>query len=219
MKTLIVTGTDTGLGKTVVCAMLMLALDAYYWKPIQSGIADGTDTERVAALTGLSAERFLPERYILSQPLSPHRAAELDGLAIAPETLDLPDIPAGRWLIVEGAGGALVPISRTQLQTALFSRWRAPAIVVARTALGTINHTLLTIEALQRRAIGIAGLIFVGDAIPDTERTIVELGGVKRLGRLPRLPNLNAASLHRAFDEGFARSDFEALVSEAVHGA
>jgi dethiobiotin synthetase len=219
MKTLIVTGTDTGLGKTMICAMLMLALDAYYWKPIQSGTTGGTDTQRVAALTALPPARFLPERYVLSQALSPHRAAELDGIPIAPETLDLPEIPPGRWLIVEGAGGALVPITRTLLQAALFSRWQAPAIVVARTALGTINHTLMTLEALQRRAIAIAGLIFVGEPMPDTERTIVEFGGVRRLGRLPLLPEPDAASLRQAFATGFQRSDFELADFESVHGA
>jgi dethiobiotin synthase len=224
MKALIVTGTDTGLGKTMVCAMLMLALDGFYWKPIQSGTTDGADTQRVAALTALPPARFLPERYVLSQPLSPHRAAELDGIAIAPETLDLPEIPVGRWLIVEGAGGALVPISRTLLQTTLFSRWQAPVIVVARTALGTINHTLMTLEALQRRAIAIAGIVFVGEAMSDTERTIVEFGGVRRLGRLPLLAAPDAASLRQAFAAGFQGSDFEPADSEpadseSVHGA
>jgi len=210
MKPLIVTGTDTGIGKTVVCAMLTLALEGLYWKPIQSGMEDGTDRQRVAALTDLPPTRFVAERYVLSQPLSPHRAAELDGIAIDSENLDLPDAPDDNYLIVEGAGGVLVPITRDLLQTALFSRWRAPVVVVASTALGTINHTLLTIEALKRRAIDVRGVIFVGDSMPDTERTITELGAVKRLGRLPYLPSINAASLREAFTAHFDRRDFEA---------
>src|SRR5882672_6963617 len=179
MKPLIVTGSDTGIGKTVVCAMLTLALEGIYWKPIQSGTDGGTDTQRVKALTNLPPAHFLPERYVLSAPLSPHRAAELDGIGIALESLDLPQTTGNRRLIVEGAGGVLVPIDRQTLQIALFSRWRAPVIVVARTALGTINHTLLTLEALKRRAIEVMGIIFVGEAIPDTERTIAEIGEVK----------------------------------------
>jgi dethiobiotin synthetase len=209
MKPLIVTGSDTGIGKSVVCAMLTLALEGIYWKPIQSGTAGGTDTQRVQAMTNLPPSHFLPERYVLREPLSPHRAAELDGIAIQPETLDLPQTTGNRWLIVEGAGGVLVPINRQTLQIALFSRWRAPVLVVARTALGTINHTLLTLEALQRRAIQVMGVIFVGDAMPDTERTIAEFGGVKILGRLPILPAIDAGTLREAFRTSFNRQDFE----------
>jgi dethiobiotin synthase len=209
MKTLIVTGSDTGVGKTVVCAMLTLALDGDYWKPIQSGTGGGTDTQRVLAMTGLPSSHFLPERYVLRAPLSPHRASELDGIAIELESLDLPQTTGKRWLIVEGAGGVLVPINRQTLQIALFSRWRAPVIVVTRTALGTINHTLLTLEALRHRTIEVVGIIFVGDAMPDTERTIAEIGAVKSLGRLPFLPTLNAGALREAFDTHFDRRDFE----------
>jgi dethiobiotin synthetase len=210
VKPLIVTGTDTGIGKTVVCAMLMLGLDGFYWKPIQSGTEGGTDRERVMALTGLPSSRFFAERHVLNEPLSPHRAAELDGVQIDPARMDVPNGPDERWLMIEGAGGVLVPISRDYLQATLFSRWRAPVIVVARTALGTINHTLLTVEALKRRSIEVLGVIFVGDAMPDTERTIAEMGAVKRLGRLPRLPSLDAKSLQKAFAAHFDRRDFEA---------
>jgi dethiobiotin synthetase len=214
MKTLIVTGTDTGVGKTVVCAMLTLTLEGIYWKPMQSGTAGGTDTQRVQAMTDLPPSHFLPERYVLRAPLSPHRAAELDGIAIALESLNLPQTTGNRWLIVEGAGGVLVPIDRQTLQIALFSRWRAPVIVVARTALGTINHTLLTLEALKRRAVEVMGIIFVGDAMPDTEHTIAEFGAVKILGRLPILPVLNAGALREAFDAHFDRHDFESTYGE-----
>ena len=210
MKPLIVTGTDTGIGKTMVAAMLMLALDGFYWKPMQSGTQGPTDRQRVAALTGLPPGRFLVERYVFRRPLSPHRAAELDHVEIDVATLILPDGPANRWLLIEGAGGVLVPITRELLQASLFSRWGAPAIVVARTSLGTINHTLLTLEALRRRAIEVLGIIFVGDSMPDNERTIAEMGAVKRLGRLPLLPSPDAASLREAFAAHFDRCDFEA---------
>ena len=210
MKPLIVTGTDTDIGKTVVCAMLTLALEGFYWKPIQSGTEGGTDRQRVATLTGLPPSRLLAERYVLSRPLSPHRAAELDGIAIDSGNLNLPDAPGDNWLIIEGAGGVLVPITRDLLQAALFARWHVPAVVVARTTLGTINHTLLTIEALKRRAIDVVGVIFVGDSMLDAERTIIEMTGMKRLGRLPIIPILNAQSLREAFTAHFDRRDFEA---------
>jgi dethiobiotin synthetase len=209
MKPLVVTGTDTDVGKTVVAAMLTLALDGYYWKPIQSGTREGTDTKRVAELTGLPRERFLPERFVLTEPLSPHRAAELDGVEIDTATLGLPRVPHKAWLIVEGAGGIFVPINRGALQVHLFARWAAPVVVVARTSLGTINHTLLTLEALKQRSIKVLGIIFVGASLPDTERTIVGFGGVKRLGRLPFLSRLDADSLRRTFDGNFDRDNFE----------
>lgn len=209
MSALVVTGTDTGIGKTVVAAMLTLALDAIYWKPVQAGVADGTDAATVAALTGLGPERFVLERYVLTEPLSPHRSAELDGIEIDPHALTLPAAAAdGRLLIVEGAGGLMVPITRRALYIDVFQRWGAPVVLVARTALGTINHSLLSIEALRRREVPILGIVFVGDAIPDTERTICEYADVARLGRLPRLPELNAAALQAAFSANFHAEDF-----------
>jgi dethiobiotin synthetase len=210
MTPLVVTGTDTGIGKTVVAAMLTFCLDGIYWKPIQSGSEGGTDTARVAAMTGLSRERFRYEAYSFSQPLSPHRASELDGVAIDEARLALPTgIPEDRRLIVEGAGGLLVPITRRLLQADLFARWRAPVILCARTKLGTINHSLLSLEALRKRSIPILGIIFVGEAMEDSERTICEMGKAKRLGRLPMLQRLDAASLSAAFAENFRVADFK----------
>jgi len=205
-KGYIVSGTDTGIGKTTVAAMLLLALDALYWKPLQSGTQDGTDRERVQALTHLPADRLLPERYVLSQPLSPHRAAELDGVAIDPKSLAVP--AAERTLIIEGAGGLLVPITRQLLQIDLFTDWDLPVILCARTALGTINHTLLSIEALRRRRLRLHGVVFVGDDNPDNIRTIAEISGARVLGRLPRLESLDRAALLDAFAHGFRREDF-----------
>jgi dethiobiotin synthetase len=205
-KGYIVSGTDTGIGKTTVAAMLLLALDALYWKPLQSGTQDGTDRERVQALTHLPADRLLPERYVLSQPLSPHRAAELDGVAIDPKSLAVP--AAERTLIIEGAGGLLVPITRQLLQIDLFTDWDLPVILCARTALGTINHTLLSIEALRRRRLRLHGVVFVGDDNPDNIRTIAEISGARVLGRLPWLEPLDCAALLDAFARGFRREDF-----------
>jgi dethiobiotin synthetase len=210
MKPLIVTGTDTDVGKTVVAAMLTLALDGLYWKPLQSGTEDGTDTMRVAAATALAPDRFLPEAYAFREPLSPHRAAEIDGVAIDAEVLHLPSgIAPGRTLIIEGAGGVLVPVTRELLQADMFARWKAPAILVARTALGTINHTLMSLEALRARNVPVLGIIFVGDAMADTEATIAAFGKTRRLGRLPWLSELSPGSLRRAFAAHFDARDFE----------
>jgi len=205
-KGYIVSGTDTGIGKTTVAAMLVLALDALYWKPIQSGTQDGTDMQRVRALTLLPDDRFLPERYVLSHPLSPHRAAELDGVAIEPEALMVP--AAAPMLLIEGAGGLMVPITRRLLQIDLFADWSLPIILCARTALGTINHTLLSIEALRSRRLQLHGLIFVGDDNPDNMRTIGEFSGARILGHVPRLQSVDRAALLDAFARGFRREDF-----------
>jgi dethiobiotin synthase len=205
-KGYIVSGTDTGIGKTTVAAMLVLALDALYWKPIQSGTQDGTDSERVRALTLVPADRLLPERYVLSQPLSPHRAAELDGVVIEPEALAVP--ATGRTLLIEGAGGLMVPITRRLLQIDLFAGWDLPVILCARTALGTINHTLLSIEALRSRRMRLHGLAFIGDDNPDNVDTIAAISGARVLGRLPRLEALDRAALLAAFARGFRREIF-----------
>lgn len=205
-QTFIVTGTDTGIGKTVFAAGLAGALGARYWKPIQSGLDDGSDSERTAALSGLPADHILPEAYRLVTPCSPHLAAEIDGVTIDPDRLALPLVDGP--LVVEGAGGALVPVTRELLYADMFARWGKPVVLVARTALGTINHSLLSIEALRARGVPIHGIAFVGDAVEDSEATIAAIGRVKRLGRLPMLPDLTPAALASAFAEAFDPADF-----------
>jgi dethiobiotin synthetase len=197
MTGFVVTGTDTDVGKTVFAAALAGHLGGWYWKPVQAGLDDGTDAGRVAKLSGLPRERILPEAWRLATPCSPHRAAEIDGVEIDPDALALPE---QRPLVVEGAGGALVPLNREVLFADLFARWQLPTIVVARTSLGTINHSLLTIEALRARGVPIHGVAFIGDAVEDSEATICAIGGVKRLGRLPWLDPLDADALRDAFD-------------------
>jgi dethiobiotin synthetase len=203
MTRIIVSGTDTGIGKTVLAAAIAAATGAAYWKPIQSGLADGSDAEVVA---GLGVRRIHPEAYRLSQPLSPHRAAELDGLTIDPERLNPPAGP----VVVEGAGGVLVPVRRDLLFADLFARWQIPVVLAARTSLGTINHSLLSIEALRARGVPIAGIAFIGDANEDNEATIAQIGGVRRLGRLAWLDPLDASTLAQAFATNFRIEDFPA---------
>jgi dethiobiotin synthetase len=203
---IVVTGTDTDVGKTVFCAGLTRFLDGAYWKPVQAGLADETDAQAVRRLAELSADRVLPEAWALRTPASPHLAAEIDGVEIDPDALALP--ASDRLLVVEGAGGLLVPLTRRTLLIEVIARWGAPVVLCARTRLGTINHTLLSIEALRRRAIPVLGVAFVGDAHPENERIIGSLGKVPVLGRLPHLDPLTPAALAAAFAQAFERESF-----------
>jgi dethiobiotin synthetase len=206
MTAFVVTGTDTGIGKTVFSAALIFALKAHYWKPIQSGLQDGADTDEVLRLSGMPAEFMLPEAYRLTTPCSPHRAAEIDGVEIDFGRLTL---PSHRQLVIEGAGGALVPVTRNVTYADVFARWGLPVIVVARTTLGTINHSLLTIEALRARGVAIHGIAFVGHPNEDSEATITAMGEVRRLGSLPMLEKLDRNSLTEAFSSAFQIDDFQ----------
>lgn len=197
MSVLVVTGTDTGIGKTVFAAALAGALGAYYWKPIQAGVDPDGDKDVVARLSGLPAGHILPEAYRLTTAASPHLAARIDGVDIALDRLALPSVDGP--LVVEGAGGVLVPVSETLLMADLFAHWARPVILCARTGLGTINHSLLSIEALRARGVAIAGIAFIGDAHAENERIIPQLGHVRNLGRLPRLDPLDPATLAAAF--------------------
>jgi dethiobiotin synthetase len=154
---LVVTGTDTGIGKTVTAAALAGYLEARYWKPVQAGLDDGGDRETVAALSG---QTVLPEAYRLGTPCSPHQAAAIDGVTIDPARLALPE--GDGPLVIEGAGGVLVPLSEELLYADLFALWGLPVVLVARTSLGTINHSLLSLEALRARQVPVAGIAFVG---------------------------------------------------------
>lgn len=196
MRGYIVTGTDTDVGKTVFAAGLAAHLRARYWKPVQAGLQGETDSEAVARLSGGKA-RVLPEVYRLATPCSPHEAARIDGVTIDPARLTLPE--GDGPLVVEGAGGVLVPHGEGLLAVDLFRQWGLPAVLVARTALGTINHSLLSLEALRAREIEVAGIAFIGEANPASEAAITGMGNVPHLGRLPHLDPLDAATLAKAF--------------------
>ena len=198
---IVVTGTDTGIGKTVFSAGLTALLGGYYWKPVQAGLAEGTDSGIIARLGNIPIGRILPEAYLLTTPVSPHRAAEIDGVELDPARLDIPNVKGP--LIIEGAGGLMVPLTRDTIFIDVFSHWQIPVVLCARTALGTINHSLLSIEALRSRNIPLLGIAFVGDEMPDTERTIAELGKVEVLGRLPFLAPLTAQTLLEALKANF----------------
>lgn len=188
---IVVTGTDTGIGKTVFSAVLTLTLQASYWKPVQAGLDEETDSETVARLTGRPT---LPEAWRLRTPASPHLAARLDRVEIG--SLELPEVKGP--LVIEGAGGALVPLNGNRLYADQMADWGAPVIVVARTTLGTINHSLLTIEALRARGVPLVGIAFVGDEVADSQDTICRIAELPSLGRLPVMSDLTTQGLRDA---------------------
>lgn len=202
----VIAGTDTGIGKTVFAAALTVALGGCYWKPVQSGLDGETDSETVGRLGRVAHDRILAEAYRLKTPASPHLSARIDGVVIQPESLSPP--PVDGPLVIEGAGGLLVPLTERTVFADLFERWRIPVILCARTGLGTINHTLLSLEALRSRSIPVFGVAFSGDEQADTQKIIAALGHVRVLGRLPRLDPLTPDSLRQAFRDHFEVDDF-----------
>lgn len=190
MKQFIITGIGTDVGKTVVSAIVSEALQATYWKPVQAGDLENSDSIKISNLT--KNVRVLPEAFRLSQPMSPHAAAEKDGVEILPKQLNLPSVSGN--LIVEGAGGLMVPInSKGFLYADAFAMWKLPVIVVSRHYLGSINHTLMTIEILKQRGIEIEGIIFVGDENPTTESVILKNTGLRLIARVPMAKEVNKA--------------------------
>jgi dethiobiotin synthetase len=210
-RPIVIAGTDTDVGKTVFAAALAGALGAHYWKPVQAGFdpfegkMDG-DADRAARRGGIPADRVLHEIHRLNTPCSPHLAAEIDGVTIDPATLAIPEVDGP--LVIEMAGGLMVPLTRDTTFLDVIARWQVPVVLVARTALGTINHSLLSISALRQRGIPLTGVAFTGEANADSERTICEMGQVRRLGRLDPLDPLDADTLAAAFAASFDPQDF-----------
>ena len=198
---LFVTGTDTGVGKTVVSAALMHRYRAEaplrYWKPIQTGIEQDDDTKEVARLAECQPDELFTSGVRLPRPVSPHLAARLSGrtISIAPLVSAIEAELEERAWIVEGAGGALVPVNHNQMMTDLMLGLNLPVVVTARTALGTINHALLTIEALRRRDIRVAGVVMVGDRDEENRAAIEHFGDVAVIGEMPRFARLTPADL------------------------
>jgi dethiobiotin synthetase len=204
---LVVCGTDTDVGKTVVSALLVQGLGAHYWKPVQCGLDNGEgDRDRVQRWLGLPEARIIPEAYRLQAPVSPHWAAELEsgdpaqpGPPLDPQRLALPN-QAGP-LVVETAGGLLVPLRLDWLQIDQLQRWQLPVLLVARSGLGTLNHTLLSLQALQHRQIPVMGVLLNGPAHANNLFTLAALGGVPMLGCLPPLSAISASSLAQQWQE------------------
>ena len=194
---LFVTGTDTGVGKTVACAALMHRFRGVrYWKPIQTGIERDDDTREVERLGGCGPMELLREGVRLPRPVSPHLAARLQDRRIDPDALlqTLRAQAPASW-IVEGAGGVLVPVNESVLMIDLMRALSLPVLIVARSQLGTINHTLLTIEALRARSLSVAGVLMVGQPDPENRLAIETYGRVSVVGELPPLDPLTPAAL------------------------
>ncbi|MDP1746590.1 MAG: dethiobiotin synthase [Bacteroidota bacterium] len=179
MKRFFVTGIGTDVGKTIASAILVESLHADYWKPIQAGDLDNTDTMKVRSLISNTRSKFHPETYQLTKQMSPHAAAEADGIKINIDTLALPI--TSNSLIIEGAGGLMVPLNDEFLVIDLIQKLKVEVIIVSSNYLGSINHTLLTVEALKSRNIPIAGIIFNGRSTKTSEEYILNYTGLKSL--------------------------------------
>jgi dethiobiotin synthetase len=179
---LIIAGIGTEIGKTVVSAIVVEALQADYWKPIQSGALEDSDTETVRRLVSNPRSRFHSEAYQLREPLSPHAAAQIDGVTIELEKIILPQ--TNNSLVVELAGGLMVPLNNRDLNIDWVQQSGLPVVLVSRNYLGSINHTLLSIEACRTRQIPVLGLVFNGPEVPASESVILEIGGLPCLGRV-----------------------------------
>ncbi len=186
MKHIFITGIGTEVGKTVASAIVTEALQADYFKPIQAGDLENSDTHKVERLVSNSVTKFHPNAFALKTPMSPHAAAEIDQVQIKAEEVKRPTT-TNDYLVIEGAGGLLVPINSTQTIADLMQQ-EDKIIVVSRHYLGSINHTLLTIEALKSRGLTCAGIIFSGEEHPTTESIIEEMAQVPILGRIDQEP-------------------------------
>lgn len=200
---LFVTGTDTDIGKTLVSAVLMAGTRGTYWKPIQSGLAEITDTQWVQAVTGLPGRHFLPETHRLSQPLSPHASAALDGVRIDLSDFSLPD-PLPHHFIVEGAGGLMVPLNEHHFMADLMTRLALPVLLVASSGLGTINHTLLSLEKLRSLGLEIVGVVLNGPLNDSNHRAIEHYGRTRVVARIEPQSVINNAVLSDIFNKTFS---------------
>lgn len=191
-----ITGIGTGIGKTVVSAIITEKLQADYWKPVQSGDLDNSDTMKVRSLVSNSKTVFHPEAYQLTQPYSPHKSAALDGVTINLNEFDLPK--TDNTLLIEGAGGLMVPLNEQHLMTDLIKQLGAEVILVSQNYLGSINHTLLSVEVLKQKGIPVKGIIFNGPADAESERYILKYTSLPLIGKITELPELNKEAIKQA---------------------
>lgn len=190
-KNIFITGIGTNVGKTVVSAILCRASGAAYWKPVQAGDLSYSDSDKVKELCASPTLRIFPEKYRLRTAASPHHAAQIDGIQIQCEELSLP--VTGEKLLIEGAGGLMVPLNdEGLLYIDVVENWKIPVVLVSPHYLGSINHTLLSLEILQSRGISVKALIFVGDENPATESAILKRFPVEQVHRIPETPEINA---------------------------
>ncbi len=199
MKRYFVTGIGTEVGKTVASAILTQALAADYWKPVQAGELNNSDQLTVKGLVDNNTSVFHPESYRLNQPMSPHAAAERDGIEIDLSLIKAPK--TNNHLIIEGAGGLLVPLNSKDTILDLIETLDVEVILVSRHYLGSINHTLMSIDVLKQRNISIKGILFNGNENKDTETIISKMSDVKVLGRIDELDVVNKSRIHSVAEE------------------
>lgn len=192
-KPLFVTGIGTDVGKTVVAAILVEKLKADYWKPIQSGDLDNSDTMKVKALISNTTTTFHPETYKLTQPYSPHKSAELDGVTIELDKFTLPE--TDNQLIIEGAGGLMVPLNNQHFVIDLIQKFEAEVVLVVKHYLGSINHTLLSIELLKQKKIKVHTLIFNGERDEYSERIIIKQSNADNYLYIPMLTKISTETI------------------------
>ena len=185
----IICGTDTDIGKTLISSFFVKGLSSFYWKPIQSGIESQTDSQTVETLAQVSKEKIIKEAYVFTKPLSPHWASEIDQTTINFDMLRIPKVKGS--LIVETAGGLMVPITRNFLQIDQIKQWNLPVILVCKSSLGTLNHTLLSIEALKSRNIEILGLVVNGEKHLDNPKTLIEFSGIPLITEFPYMRKID----------------------------
>jgi len=201
-----VTGTDTNVGKTVLSALLVAALQAKYWKPIQTGASEGTDRQTVLKLAEASERDAFPENYTFAPPVSPHLAANQAGTVIELSQIQKPT--SKYRLIIEGAGGLMVPINDDAFMIDLIRQLGAPAIVATRSTLGTINHTLLTVLAARKANVELLGVVMIGKENSDNRRAIERYGNISVIGSIPMLETINRNALLDVYMRHFDHSMF-----------
>ena len=195
----VICGTDTDIGKTLISSFFVRGLNSFYWKPIQSGIESETDSQAVARLSKVNKAKIINEAYIFREPVSPHWAAEIDQKVINFQLLNLPNVDGS--LIVETAGGLMVPITRDYLQIDQIKKWDIPVILVCKSDLGTLNHTLLSIEALKKRNIRILGLVINGKKHLDNPKTLTEFSGLPIIAEFPYIQKFDSNNLDILWEE------------------
>lgn len=208
LKGFFVTGTDTNVGKTVLSALLCAGLPGDYWKPIQTGTVEGTDREAVISWAGMGEDASFPEAYTFDDPVSPHLAAQRSGSVILLEKIAIPKSRSSRPLIVEGAGGVLVPINSHQFMADLMRHVGFPVVLAARSTLGTINHTLLSLAALRSAGLQVQGVVPIGPPNPENRAAIENYGKTRVVGEIPILKTIDRESLLRVFNQSFVREAF-----------
>jgi dethiobiotin synthase len=201
-----VTGTDTGIGKTLLSALLVSALDRKYWKPIQTGACEGTDRETVMKWAGIGPDQTYAENYVFDPPVSPHLAAAWKGTPIDLRKIERP--ASSDPLIIEGAGGVLVPVGDHEFMLDLMRRLDAPVLLASRSALGTINHTLLSVAAIRNAKLELRGVVMIGKENADNRRAIERYGSVPVVGSIPWLDTIDKPSLQAVFKQHFDSSAF-----------